>query len=288
MTAPAPTRRPFLRAAMRLALALMLPLAVAACGDDEAASSSAPGTYPQPSYSHLTPIRLDAAQIEIDDSWSPRGASRRVEHLAPYPPRYTLKRMAEDRLVAAGRSGKAVFTIEDASILRGQRHYEASLAVRLEILDADGTLLGKADARVAKVRPITGDSSRAERDELYAFVRDLMAEMNTEFEFQVKQALKESVQQTSGTAPPPAPVDHQSLDSPAQPAPATEAPAAAATGSTALGAAGDDDDGPAVPLSIDPTISGTPAPPAPAAAPPAGAPASGAAPRAPTPLRPPG
>ena len=285
MTAPTPSRRPFLRAAARLALALMLPLAVSACGDDEVAPTSAPGTYPQPTYTHLTPIRLNVAQIDIDDSWAPRGASRRVENLAPYPPRYTLKRMAEDRLVAAGRSGKAVFTIEDASILRAPRHYEASLAVRLEILDADGTLLGKSDARVTKVRPISGDSSRAERDELYAFVRDLMAEMNTEFEFQVKQAMKDTIQQTSGTAPPPDPVDHQSLDSPEQPAPApaaadTDAPAAAAPAAAAVGA-GADDDGPAVPLSIDPTISGNPAPPAPAAP-------AGGAPRAPTPLRPPG
>jgi hypothetical protein len=270
-------RRGLLGLAAGLAPALLL----AACGEEgmgETAASSPAGTYPEPSYTYLTPLQLNVARVDIDDSWTPRGAARRVEHLAPYPPRYTLKRMAQDRLIPVGKTGRAVFVIDDASIVRAPRHYEASLAVRVDITDDEGTLLGKVTARVAQVRPITGDSARAERDELYAFVRDLMGEMNVEFEYQVKQSMKDALQGTSDDAPAAPGVESQGLDSPAAPATA--------------------DDGPAVPLSVDPdgappAASPTPEPatpppatPPPATPPPATPPPAGA-PRAPTPLRPP-
>jgi hypothetical protein len=273
MTEPALKRRVLnRRVLLRLAPALLLPGVLAACGEDGAGGggpSSPGGTYPEPSYSFLTPLQLNVARVDIDDSWTPRGAARRVEHLAPYPPRYTLKRMAEDRLVPVGRTGRAVFVIDDASIVRAPRHYEASLAVRVDITDDEGTLLGKATARVAQVRPITGDSARAERDELYAFVRDLMGEMNVEFEYQVKQSMKDALQGTSEDAPAAPGVDSQTLDSPET----TVAPAS--------------DDGPAVPLSVDPDAVPEPATPAAAPSPAPTPPPAEGAPRAPTPLRPP-
>jgi len=201
---------------------LLAPLAVAACADE------APATYPPPSYDYLTKLELKVGRVEIDDSWVPRGAARRVDHLAPVTPREAMRRLAEDRLVAAGNAGRAVFVIEDASIIRGPRNYEASLAVRLDMADDAGNRIGQATARVAQMRPVRDGSERAMRDDLHAFVRDLMAEMNVEFEYQVRRALREALQATSGSAPAPAPVEAQSLDTPGQapdrPAPDQQAP----------------------------------------------------------------
>lgn len=177
------------------------------CADD-----AAPSSYPPPSYDYLTKLELKIGRIEVDDSWAPRGAARHVENLAPITPREALRRMAEDRLVAAGNSGWAVFVIEDASIIRGPRDYEASFAVRLDMADDNGNRLGQATARVVQVRPVRDDSPRAVRDDLYAFVRDVMREMNVEFEFQVRRALRDALQSTSPTAPEPGPVDAQPLD----------------------------------------------------------------------------
>lgn len=189
---------------------LLAPLAVAACADD------APASYPPPSYDYLTRLELKVGRVDIDDSWVPRGAARRVDHLAPVTPREAMRRMAEDRLVAAGNAGRAVFVIEDASIIRGPRNYEATLAVRLDMADDAGNRIGQATARVVQLRPVRDGSERAVRDDLYAFVRDLMAEMNVELEFQVRRALREALQATSGSAPAPAPVESQSLDTPGQ------------------------------------------------------------------------
>lgn len=196
---------------------LLTPLLLVACGDESAAPS-----YPPPSYDFLTRLELKVARIEIDDSWAPRGAARRVEHLAPVTPREAMRRMAEDRLVAVGNAGRAVFVIEDASIIRGPRNYEATLAVRLDMADDAGTRLGQASARIVQVRPVRDGSDRAVRDDLYAFVRDLMSEMNVEFEFQVRRALRDALQSTSPTAPAPEPVETQTLDGAQPPAPTVE------------------------------------------------------------------
>jgi hypothetical protein len=200
---------------------LALPLLLAACGDDP----GAPASYPPPSYDYLTKIELKVGRIEIDDSWAPRGAGRRVEFLAPIPPREALRRMAEDRLVAAGTTGRAVFVIEDASIIRGPRDYQASLAVRVDVADDAGNRIAQAPARVVLVRPVRGESERAVRDDLYAFVRELMTEMNVEFEYQVRRTLRDALHQTAPNAPEPGPVEAQPLDGSA-PAPAPATPGA--------------------------------------------------------------
>lgn len=202
--------------------ALALPLLLAACGDDP----GAPASYPPPSYDYLTKVELKVGRIEIDDSWAPRGAGRRVEHLAPIPPREALRRMAEDRMVAAGTTGRAVFVIEDASIIRGPRDYQASLAVRVDVADDAGNRIAQAPARVVLVRPVRGESERAVRDDLYAFVRELMDEMNVEFEYQVRRTLRDALHQTAPNAPEPGPVDAQPLDGAATaPAPPAATPA---------------------------------------------------------------
>lgn len=203
---------------------LLLPLSLAACGQ-EAAS---PVIYPPPNYDYLTKIELNVGRIDIDDGWAPRGAGRRVEHLAPRAPREAQRRMAEDRLVAVGRSGRAVFVIEDASIVRGQHDYEASLAVRLDIADDADNLLGQAPARVVLVRPVGGESERAMRDDLYVLVRDLMAEMNVEFEYHIRHSLRGVLHQATGIAPEPrlvaTPQLNRSAAAPVVPAEQTDPP----------------------------------------------------------------
>ncbi len=188
---------------------LLLPFLAAACADDEAA----PRSYPLPSYSFLTLLRLNVANIEIDDRSPPAGAGS-IEALAPVRPVDCLKQMANDRLVASGSAGRAVFVIDRATLVRQGAVVDGVLAVHLDVFaGSGGERAGYAEARVARRRAST-DSDENMRSVLYDFTLQMMNDMNVEFEFQVKRSLREWLQLTAGTAPPPPPVQTQDLVAP--------------------------------------------------------------------------
>jgi hypothetical protein len=210
--------------------AFILPLLLAAC------AATPPKVFEPLDYSYLTKLKLDVGNIEIDDSWVPRGGGRHVEYLAPTRPIVALRRMAEQRLVPGGTAGRAVFTIDDASIFQGPSRYEGSLAVHLEVFDAQGNSKGSIYARVRATRSITDEGDpEAVREDLYVLTRKMMDDMNVEFEYQLRKGLNSVLQTTDTTAPPPPPVQQQDLSAPgatqaapaAAPAPATTAAPAA-------------------------------------------------------------
>ena len=127
---------------------LLLPLIAAACGDDD----ERPRTFPAPNYSHLTPIRLNVASVEILDQ-SPAGGDATLNQLAPIRPSDGLKQMANDRLVTSGSAGRAVFVIDLATIRRVSGGIEGTLAVHLDVFAGQGgDRAGYAEARVARRR----------------------------------------------------------------------------------------------------------------------------------------
>ena len=191
---------------------LLLPLFAAACADDDEAQQS----YALPSYAYLTPIRLNVASIEVDDR-SPPVPGRSVEAVSPIRPADALKQMANDRLVAAGSAGRAVFVIDQASLVRAGGGIDGVMAVHLDVFaGTGGDRAGYAEARVAR-RRTSNDSDEDPRKVLFAFVLQMMNDMNVEFEYQVKRTLREWLQATAGSAPPPPPVQSQDLAAPGRP-----------------------------------------------------------------------
>jgi hypothetical protein len=191
-----------------LLLAVLAPLA--ACTGD--GGPEAP-VYEPANYEYLTQLRLKVARIDIDDSWVPRGEARHVEYLAPTTPRAALRTMAEQRLVPAGNSGEALFTIEDASIIRERGRYLGTVAVRLTLTDGDGGQLARITARAAQAREMSGDDPDAVRADLYALVKGMMRDMNVEFEYQIRRGMADWLESTDPTAPP-QPVESEDLGKP--------------------------------------------------------------------------
>lgn len=187
---------------------LLLPLLAVACGGTET-----PRTFPVPSYSYLTPIRLNVANIEVDDR-SPSASGNSVEGASPLRPSDALKQMANDRLVAAGSAGRAVFVIDQASLTRVNGGIEGLMAVHLDVFAGQGgERAGFAEARVARRRTST-DTGEDSRAVLYDFTVQMMNDMNVEFEFQVKRSLRDWLQGTAGSAPLPPPVQTEDLSAP--------------------------------------------------------------------------
>ena len=168
-------------------------LLLAGCGDDtEAPRVSVPVSEARPpaplSYDYLNKLPLDVSEVALDDIWSPQASGgEHVEGLANPPPEQVLARMARDRIVASGGQGKAVVTIEDASLSRASAQLVGSFSVRVAL---EG---GPSDpppivASVSGTRTLASDGSEQETAD--RLVRQLMERMNVELEFQMRREFK--------------------------------------------------------------------------------------------------
>ena len=66
-------------------------------------------------YAHKAPIRLDVANVVVRQAYTPPMERPNVDHLFPVTPADAAMQWAQDRLVAAGDSGSAIYVVTDAS-----------------------------------------------------------------------------------------------------------------------------------------------------------------------------
>ena len=187
---------------------LSLPFVVAACADGDPVPAR--NSFPTLSFGYLTTLRLNVATVE-EAALPPPGP---LDDVNPAPPGPALIRMAQDRLAAGGTLGRAVFTVDQASITRRGGGLDGVMTVHLDVLTSEGSRAGFAEARVSRRAEGIGDLKGA----LYDMSVQMMQDMNVEFEFQVRQSLRDWLQEAT-TAPPPAAVEQQPLDPVTRPAP---------------------------------------------------------------------
>jgi hypothetical protein len=193
---------PFPRLTRRAALAL--PLVLAACGGGEEGPPAGQQSFAPLDFSYLLPLRLNVASVEISDRYVPSGQPPDVSQFDPIQPVAALRLMAQQRLQAAGTTGRAVFIINDASLTRLGDMITGTMSVELDIYPTPGTRAGFAQATV--VRQLNGSVGNLPAA-LYQLTRQMMDQMNVEFEYQVRHSLGEwllpagSLQPSVQTAP---------------------------------------------------------------------------------------
>lgn len=190
--------------------ALLLPAALAACAPPPAPQPAAPPI----AYDFLPRLRLDVAQVEVENRSPPSGPNDLGTQLRPSAAE-AVQIMGRDRLAAFGTEGTARFIVTRAVLLReptarqggifstdpGERLF-CDLACRLEVLGADGASRGFAEAQLRR----TGPSDAAAPARLRAaenLLRRANFELNAEFEFQLRRALRELLVEGERAAPPP-------------------------------------------------------------------------------------
>jgi hypothetical protein len=195
--------------------AVLLALLAASCAAEPQVSSE-PRNYAPLDFSYLLPLRLNVASVEVVQRFVPSGRPPDVTELDPIRPAAALRLMAEQRLKADGTSGRAAFIINDASILKLGDILTSTMSVELDIYTLDNARAGFAQATVVRQRTgVTGDLQPA----LYDFTREMLDQMNIEFEYQVRRSLANWLL-PSGAAPSPV----QATPLPPEPPPSASTP----------------------------------------------------------------
>ena len=168
-----------------LMAAFVLPLTLAACGDDEPAP--APESWAPLHYEYLTKLRLNVGSIEVQDHSAPQGDND-VSAQSPVPPAQATAQLARDRLFAAGLTGTAVFVIDQANILRnGDGVLTGSVAVHIDIVGPNGAT-ARAEMHVGRQHTPGSDPENL-RNVLYSMTRGMMDDLNVELEYQVRHSM---------------------------------------------------------------------------------------------------
>ncbi|MBL8835447.1 MAG: hypothetical protein JNL66_04335 [Alphaproteobacteria bacterium] len=185
----------------RTTLALALAAAVAGC-----ATAPDPVRFPELTYAHLGRTRLAVGRIDIVDAYRPPLAPPNVDHRMPASPAATMRRWAEDRLVAAGGDATARFVIRDArvtetelprdtglaNVLRDQQaqRYDLVMDAALEIVDARGARLAIAAARTTRSRTVSENISANDRERVwFEMVERAAADLSAELDRRIRANL---------------------------------------------------------------------------------------------------
>lgn len=175
-TAPSPYDIPMIR--RRIAL-LSIP-ALAGCGGREPPGPPLPAI----AYRHLTPLALNVATVAVapDPPWT--GDDPTIP--ASPRPADAVRIMGRDRLTAVGTAGEARFAITRAS-LRRAGGLACLVGCRLEIYGAENDRLAfiEAEARASATGTEAERSDAPDR-----LLRRAMADLNVEFEFQMRRNLR--------------------------------------------------------------------------------------------------
>ena len=172
---------------------LLLPFLLAACGGE-------PKAFRPLRYDYLKPIDLAVKTIEFEQRFVPSGVAPDIAGESPVDPVATLRQMGADRLKALGNTGRAVFSISDASLIKRENVVRGSMEATVEIVSDAGEHLGYAQARVSRRH-----SGRIEdlQQLLYDMVSGMMDDMNVELEHQIRTQLKDMLAEHVSAVPTP-------------------------------------------------------------------------------------
>ncbi len=188
------------------AAAIAAPLLLTACGGDTPPPVQ---NFQALNYTYLTPLHLNVVGLDVVDHSTPAGPDD-VASRSPVTPQQALTEMAHDRLFPGGSSGQAEFVIDNAVIERApDGTLDGSMSVHLDVIGPGGNRVGYAEAHVSRHHAPPGEGEDRPAA-LYDLTKQMTADMNVEFEYQVRQSLGAFLQSDSVV---PAPVQAQPLSS---------------------------------------------------------------------------
>jgi len=176
-------------------------LVLAGCG-----TTVAPQRFPEITFKHLPPIRLDVAKITVAPRYRAPADAPNVGHDFPTPPVAAAERWIADRLVAAGASGEATVTIRQATateqkltVKKGVAgafttdqawRYDGRIEMSIKAVDLNRQRSATATAGARQSQSIPEDASLDEREAVwFGLVEKLMRRFDSAFDAQIRKDL---------------------------------------------------------------------------------------------------
>jgi hypothetical protein len=176
----------------------LLAVALAACNTPPKRQS-----YPDITFQHLQPFRLDVARVQIVDGYQPDPGND-IGGQFPEAPAAVARQWAQDRLLAVGRQGEAIYTITLAKAMqtplkRSQGmaamtrkdqsdRYDLWITVNLEV--QSGGKSGAITAKAARSQTVIEDMTLNQREGVLFNLLDItMKDVNAQMEKLVPQYL---------------------------------------------------------------------------------------------------
>lgn len=162
--------------------------------------------FPELAYSHLPPIRLDVARIEVVQRYRPPARKPNVEHLFPVVPAMAAERWARDRLKAAGSAGVARVTVVYAGVVEvplkrtgglagmftteQSERYDGAIEVSIDVLDGAGRTMASVSSRAERRRTVPEDITLLGREKVwFELTEAMMNDLNISLERQIREHL---------------------------------------------------------------------------------------------------
>lgn len=166
-------------------------LGLAACSTPPARQS-----FPDITFQHLAPFKLDVAHVEIVQGYRPDPANDIADQF-PEAPAKVAAQWAQDRLQAVGTQGQAIYTITmarstDTPLKRSQGmsavthkdqsdRYDLAISINLEVQSAGKS--GALTAQAARSQTVGEDMTLNQREAvLFALLDATMKDLNKQLE----------------------------------------------------------------------------------------------------------
>ena len=162
--------------------------------------------YPEITFVHLTPINLAVSDVDYVQDYVPPGKPPNVEHLFPVRPTVVARRWAADRLLPVGSQDIAHVVLVNAAVtetplettggIQGAfttdqaARYDATIEMRVEIVNSLGETVGTASAVAKRSQTVPEGLTLVERDQVwFELTERVMRELDVELTATIKQYL---------------------------------------------------------------------------------------------------
>jgi hypothetical protein len=187
---------------MRFSILIALASAVAlgACSTPPARQD-----FPEITFQHLAPFKLDVGHVEIVEAYKADPAGD-IDDQFPEAPAKVAAQWGEDRLQAAGSQGQAIYTVvmakaTDTPLPRSQGmsavthkdqsdRYDLTIIAKLDLTNVAAHKAGSVTAQAARSQTVSEDMTLNQREAvLFKLLDETMKDINAQFEKLIPQYL---------------------------------------------------------------------------------------------------